>query len=383
MTKTVALLTLSDISTLQGSTETVYVAEWLADEYDLHVYSPHDPNLEAATYHAIPNPTLIPLLVLINILLPLVFVYHTWKHDYDVAYTYKCFIIPAVVVASLMDASWVADFRTKPTAQEKEFNKHNPFYAVIKFYLLMYDSLYRATLYRADAIITLSDPIRKHLEKAYDIPPEVINIVPLGVDTELFQPPPDRDGDTDTIDLVYVGSIVNRRGFDICFAALAHPGLKVDIHLHLIGDGDDEYIRELKSYARSGGIDQRITWYGYVDHNDLPDLLSEMDAALSPLPPYDSYQVSSPAKLYEYLSMGLPVVCTDIRPHRQALEEGQTGFFADPGSPDSFVSAFNELNDISPAKWESIRSQTRHVAKKNDWSVRLDTVREVIENVAR
>jgi len=75
MKRKIALLTASDLSKVQGSTEASYVADFLAENYDTHIYSRFDPEIADVTYHEIPNPSVIPALLLYNIILLPYFLY--------------------------------------------------------------------------------------------------------------------------------------------------------------------------------------------------------------------------------------------------------------------------------------------------------------------
>lgn len=376
----VAIFIVSDLATVQGSTEAHYVASEFAEEFDLDIVSRFDPEIPSAEYHSIPDPTLIPAFVLYNFLLLPYFIHLSTKNQYDVIYTYKIFNIAPFIISSLTGAKWIADFQTKPTGQRREFSNLSGGMSVLEWaYISVMELGYRLTLPRAHAVIALSEPVCDHLHREFTIPRENLYLVPLGVDTKRFRPGDWADPRNEPIDIVYLGSISPRRGLETVLSALSSSKLEPRIQLHIIGSGTDEYERQLQEQTKSAGTQSKVTWHGYVNHDDLPDCLSDMDAAISPLPDHESYEVSSPAKIYEYLALGLPIVCTDIRAHRRVLTEDCTGFFYKPGCKESLVDSLNTLCRVSEDEWLNMRKSARKTALNNDWSRRI----EKIENIVR
>src|SRR5450432_1945557 len=99
------------------------------------------------------------------------------------------------------------------------------------------------------------------------IPPSVpqldrIEVVPLGIDPELFKP-----GSVTRAEnrLLSVGSLTDVKGHDRIIRALAQlPG----VHLDLVGEGPE--LDSLRTLAKSLGVDERVTFHGAVSHDALP-----------------------------------------------------------------------------------------------------------------
>lgn len=379
MSKKIAIFTASDISKTQGSTEVHYLTKYLSEDYNVHVYSCYNPDLDDITYHQILSFSRIPAL-LYNIVFMPYFLTHMWKHDFDLLYSYKDFNLLPYLLSRFTGTRWVIDLRTKPIQQKEEWDEISGVWFYLRqLYYSLYKQIYIFTLPRAEAVITLSHPLKEYLIREYSVESSNIHLVPLGVDVELFQFNENNSEISDSIDLVYLGSITKHRGLDLFINLLAQDKIRNSFHLHLIGDGPQTYIQKLKQKIRDNGLENSVTWYGYVDHDNIPDVLSRMDVAVSPLPEHDSYEVSSPAKIYEYLAVGLPVICTDITPHRNLLKEGETGFFFDYESPETLPSILNKIYKMESTDWQSRRKQARRKALDNSWSSRLKTVTKIID----
>jgi glycosyltransferase involved in cell wall biosynthesis len=381
MTRSIAVLVPADISKIQGSTEANYVVNFLAENYDTHIYSRVDPEIDDSTYHKIPDSSVVPALFLYNIFLIPYFLYQNHKNQFDTVYTYKGLHLTPFFMSQLSGCAWIADFRTKPTGQAKEWARlSNASHFVIRLYYELHEIFYKNTLSYASAIITLSEPIKSELCESYDINPTRIHLVPLGVDSNEFSPKCTHDGYTEPLDIVYIGSIGPKRGIDTCIHAVASEELETDVRLHLVGDGTEEDLQQLRDTSREHGADSKIEWHGYIDHSLIPQILDEMDVAVSPLPNHDSYKVSSPAKIFEYLSMGLPIICSDIRAHRHLLTEGKTAFFFEPESKSSFIQSINRISELDSTTWQKIHKEARSEGKYHDWSNRMRTIESVVEN---
>jgi glycosyltransferase involved in cell wall biosynthesis len=380
----IALITTSNLSKVQGSTEAKYVADFLVSEYNTHIYSTANPEIPDARYHSIPHASVIPALILYNFLLLPYFLYQNYKHDYDVIYTYNGFNLTPFCVAALSDCSWIADFQTKPTGQSKEWRKFSGDYNLLALtYYNLFDTLYEFTLSNADAIITLSTPIKDDLVTSYGVPEGDISIVPLGVDSGRFTPNDLQQIPIEPFDIVYLGSIASQRNLGLCINAIASERLEVDVRLHIVGDGPNAELAKLRQIANEAAVEEAVCWHGYIAHEKIPTVLANMDIAISPLPAHDSYEVSSPAKLYEYLSMGLPIICTDLQAHRNVLIEDQTGFFFEPGSLPSLIDVINRISELEFEVWLDIQQHAREAGKDNDWSSRMELIQKIIEKETR
>jgi glycosyltransferase involved in cell wall biosynthesis len=64
-----------------------------------------------------------------------------------------------------------------------------------------------------------------------------------------------------------------------------------------------------------------------------------VDVGILPFPKYDGWDVSSPLKLFEYLSCGKPVVVTDIPAHTSVLSGRPFAFWARGNSPEELAAA--------------------------------------------
>jgi glycosyltransferase involved in cell wall biosynthesis len=225
--------------------------------------------------------------------------------------------------------------------------------------------------------VTLSEELGNELVDNYGISTDDIYILPQGVNTGEFTPKP-KDGGI--ISFIYIGTIERRRGIDEFIEAIISlpEECQKQIEFHLYGLADEEFIEELeKAFNDSYSTFQ---WHGHVDHNKIPEILPLHDVGVSPLPPYDSYKVSSPAKVYEYIAAGLPVIASDIPEHKRVLNK-KCGIIVD-SNPIHYASAIKKI--IQNKNRLSYMSEVaRDEAEAHDWSNRFEELLKRLNSIKR
>lgn len=128
------------------------------------------------------------------------------------------------------------------------------------------------------------------------------------------------------LELVYLGQVHPAKGvLDLVssFRRLKLPHAR----LHIIGAGS--VLAKAKDLA---GDDKRIWFHGWMPHNQLMPLLSQMDVLVVPSLCYEN----SPAVIYESLAMGMPVLAADIGGTAELIKEGVNGWIFPAGNFEVF-----------------------------------------------
>ncbi|MDL5057056.1 glycosyltransferase family 4 protein [Geitlerinema calcuttense] len=139
-----------------------------------------------------------------------------------------------------------------------------------------------------------------------------------------------------------IGRLIREKGFtDLVDAiALLLPQFP-NLHVLIIGgqlSTDSEPLQaELIQQATHLGIADQILFTGYRE--DIPQLLGLLD--IFTLPTYFGEGV--PRSILEAMSMGLPIVATDIRGCREAVASGENGFIVPPKDSEALANALAEL----------------------------------------
>ncbi|WP_424017695.1 glycosyltransferase family 4 protein [Halorientalis pallida] len=370
---TVFLFSTHDLSTVQGTTEAHYVAKFFADRGPTHLFAPLSSGVGDAETHRVGSGGFWTLLLMNVFLVPWILVLAR-KHRPTVVYAYRNVIVPPLLLGVLTDATVLYDLRVDPYEQPKEFNPDTLFYDV---FAVLAREAHTIALHRADVVFALSEPLKRNLVANFDLPEEKIRLVPLGVDTTAFAPV---DTQSERFHLCYLGSMREHRGLETVVDALnALPeAVQEQLVFELYGSIDDAYRAELE--ARADGS-YELVWQGYVPHEEVPAAVGRCDCAVSPLPPLDGFEVSSPAKIYEYLALGLPVVATDITAHRNILADGDDALLVDPEDPTAMADAIERLA-TDDAFRERLATAARQHALDHSWETRFRTIVDAIDDEA-
>lgn len=110
-------------------------------------------------------------------------------------------------------------------------------------------------------------------------------------------------------------------------ALLLHALAELPPHLWLLLPGDGAELDSCRQLAQSLGIENRVVFPGHV--SDVPAWLCAADAAVS-----SSYSEGLPFNIMEAMHYGLSVAASDVKGHRDLIDDGQTGLLFASGSVD-------------------------------------------------
>lgn len=211
----------------------------------------------------------------------------------------------------------------------------------------------RGLLRRADLVSCTSTPL---LEKVRPARPDAFLSGP-GVDYELFAPlqGPQPDG---TRTVAFFGHLGRERVDFEAIRAVAGAGFEV----RLVGDAG----RADRTVLGMPGVDYR----GEVAHRELPAALEGVDAFIIPYKINRLTRGISPAKTYECLATGKPVVAAPL----PALEElGDHVYLA--RKPEEFVEVLRGLENLEA---EEKRRARLDLTRRNSWEARFADLEERI-----
>ena len=166
--------------------------------------------------------------------------------------------------------------------------------------------------------------------------------------------------------LTYCGSLSKSKGIDLIINSAKYinnvefliiGGLKVDV---------DHY----KKIANDIGV-KNINFIGQVNYSDVPNLLNKSDILLLPSSAKNikSRNYTSAMKLFEYMSIGKPIIASNIPSNTEILENNLNCLLFEPDNPKSMVEKINTLiNDKELNK--KITKNSSKLAIKYSWTER-------------
>jgi glycosyltransferase involved in cell wall biosynthesis len=163
-------------------------------------------------------------------------------------------------------------------------------------------------------------------------------LVPHGVDLASFSPVDCTRGDR--IELLAVGRLVAKKGFDVLIDAMGL--LDFDWRLRIVGDGP--LLLQLHDQARHTADAHRINFVGARTHAELPALYHEADIVVVPsVIDTAGDQDGLPNVVLEAMACGLAIVGSDVAAIPTAIEHRATGLLVDPGDRHGLANAISEL----------------------------------------
>ncbi|MFN3873603.1 MAG: glycosyltransferase family 4 protein [Ignavibacterium sp.] len=163
--------------------------------------------------------------------------------------------------------------------------------------------------------------------------------------------------------IVFVGVMNDAKdGVSILIKAFAKiapefPKLK----LYLIGGWNYDTPIHLK-LIREYRLEHKIFWKGEMHRDHIPAIIKNANLLALPRPDSKQAQGGFPTKLGEYLATGNPVCATTVGEIPDYLIDGESVYFAEPGSVDSFAEAMRRALS-NPEEAKRIGANGRKVAE--------------------
>lgn len=233
---------------------------------------------------------------------------------------------------------------------------------------------------RAAVVITVNRSIARELASRYRVRPVVVmNCPPL---PELDQPPRLRRalGLPAGRIVMYHGALNPGRGVEELVDAI--PSIVGNAVVVLLGDGDlaPRYVEQ----AGARPNDARLYVHPAVPVDELPAWISEADVGVIAFQPIDrNNRYGTPNKLFEYLSVGVPVVVSDFPEMASIVCDAGVGETCDPTRPDSIAVGVNLLLSEPDEERASRRFRARALAETRfNWAVESLALRRAYDSIA-
>ena len=186
-----------------------------------------------------------------------------------------------------------------------------------------------------------------HLRRLAEDPDTVV-LTYHGLDLERFaprpNPPSQRDGSdpTDPVQLLSVGRLVEKKGYDDLLHALARlPG---DFYWRFRHIGGGPLTKELASQAEQLGIAERIDWMGPLAQASVLEQLRLADLfILASRIAKNGDRDGLPNVLLEAQSQSLTCIATTVSGIPELIEDGTTGSLVPPQDPAALAAAIANL----------------------------------------
>jgi len=235
-----------------------------------------------------------------------------------------------------------------------------------------------------DEMIAISTDLARSFIEDLNIAPRRVHVIHHGIDTDYFRPPTHEEriesrkmfgsGPNEHI-VCLVGQLEPVKGHRVLFDAIKIlTQLHLNVRVLCAGEGTLE--QDLRGYADSIGISDRIQFVGFVDSRTV---YWASDTKVLP-----SYREGFALVVPEAMLCGLPVIRTPAAGAKDQIDVGATGFIIPFDSPSELADRIHYLAR-NPAKRESMGKKARATAMKrfslNESISRLQSVYLSVRNL--
>lgn len=243
-----------------------------------------------------------------------------------------------------------------------------------------------------DRVVASTPRDKQQMVELYAANPARIEIIPPGVDIDLFQPI-DRHRARDFVEMPYddlnvlfVGRLDPVKGIDTWFRAMKRvvqldPSVRSKMCVCLIGGDLDEEVAPDTEYARLEnlkeelGIGDMVTFLGRRSQNTLPYYYSSADVVVMPSR-YESFGLAA----LEAMACGAPVVASDVGGLSFIVRDGETGYLVPEGDSEAMADCLLRLLH-DPDTRHRLGANGVLAAREYTWPVIADRIAGLYDTV--
>ena len=229
-------------------------------------------------------------------------------------------------------------------------------------------------LSEADHAIVVSEFMHDYVINNYGLPSAKVSVVPPGgrplVDESVIKKR------TKPAKVVYAGLVAYREHVDLFVKSMPFISRKFsDAQFHITNKG--EAIKNIKQLAGELGVNPEFFWYDSYDA--VNSFLSLCHVGVLTSSDDIARRMGTPAKLFNYLSLGLPVVANDIGCWSKIIQDERVGLLTSD-NPEDFAETVNTLLSDESLRVELSHKALAAVTEKYNWDKSSESLVKVYES---
>lgn len=229
----------------------------------------------------------------------------------------------------------------------------------------------RFVVRRASGVRVVSRSLR---DKVAAVATGPVTFIGSRVDTRRFTPAGEQPC-AEPIDAIMVGGLSARKNHRSVVHAWArvvrdHP----DARLAILGEGPAR--RRIEDLIACLGLKDNVRLYGRLGHGEILPLLRSARCLV-----HAAWSEGQPRAVLEGMACGLPVVCSDIPPHREIVP-GDAGLFVPPGDIGAWARAIGSVLARPDRAAAMGRSARAFVVAHHDFEANLDRMADLVRELA-
>jgi len=202
----------------------------------------------------------------------------------------------------------------------------------------------------------------------------VLNAADPAIFTTRWKQPAERS----PFKLVYHGTISERHGLELAIRAVAAAQKEIkDLKLSIIGDGDDR--KRLIDLVEELRLQDKVEFREGVPVDQLPALLEDADLGIVPLHVDVFTQYMLPAKLLEYVALGIPSIVTRTKTTERYFDDKMVEYISGESEVELAQKIIELHND--PERRTQMQASARLFTIRNAWELQKMRYFHVIDSL--
>jgi glycosyltransferase involved in cell wall biosynthesis len=286
--------------------------------------------------------------------------------------------LPVVIIGKLTGIHTIADLGENFPAMHRFLDKS-------KIYIYMVETLENIAVLLADSIQVVTEENKSRLIKKFPSAVKKIEILtnapmlsmlPL---QKIIIMPEAFDDANECLKLVFIGLVDEFRGLELVLDALTFledDGIKY--LLTIIGDGP--HLPFIRNLAVIKGISRNVIYKGWISDNKYVELQNH-HIGLVPHVDCELTQTTIPNKVFDYMSIGLPVLTTHLKPVAQIVHETRCGWII-PHEAAAMAGCLKKIILNTNELYFRGQNGYRAVIEKYNWESQMEPILKHIKSIS-
>jgi glycosyltransferase involved in cell wall biosynthesis len=231
---------------------------------------------------------------------------------------------------------------------------------------------------RATAIIAVDSGQKEIICEDYNINPEKVYVIYNAVDTDFFAP-----NDTgleevsSSLFFLVPRRLVPKNGVHIAIEAMKY--VKAPVQLWIAGDGKER--KNLERLVSTHGLEEKVKFLGFVNSKEMVSLMNQALGIIIPSIPVSGVIEASSISALEGMSIGKPVIASNIGGLQEIVKDRQTGLLFEPGNAKQLAELMQFIIDdpnFAKAVGDNARSYVIENHSLNIWVEKVIEVYNIV-----
>jgi len=184
----------------------------------------------------------------------------------------------------------------------------------------------------------------------------ILHIAGTGIDLDYYGSADFYDAPDGKVHLLFVGRLIRDKGV----AELLEACKSLDpstFHLHMVGEPDQDNPSALSEEYMAEELNQEyISHHGFVE--DIRPILQKCHALVLP-----SYREGLSRSILEAMSVGRPILTSDVPGCTELVSPGENGFLFTPRSPEELASTIHNFINLDKMRMRSMGRKSRDIVE--------------------